>query len=98
MEGHFIGTNMGLVERFNRTLIEMLSKWVDKKGRDWDQQLPYVLWAYRVSPHNSTGKSPFFLLHGYNPQLPIELALEIPTSPYQVDQGRLFVRITLWTQ
>ena len=65
-----------LVERFNRTLIAMLSKWVDKKGQDWDQQLPYVLWAYRVSPHNSTGESPFFLLHGYDPRLPTELALE----------------------
>ena len=75
----------GLVERFNRTLIGMLSKWVDKKGRDWDQQLPYVLWAYRVSPHNSTGESPFFLLHGSDPRLPTELALESPSSPYRVD-------------
>ena len=58
----------------------MLSKWVDKKGRDWDQQLPYVLWAYQVSPHDSTGESPFFLLHGYDPRLPTELALESPSS------------------
>ena len=76
----------GLVERFNRTLIGMLSKWVDKKGRDWDQQLPYVLWAYRVSPHDSTGESPFFLLHGHDPRLPTELMLGSPSSPYQVDQ------------
>ena len=75
----------GLVERFNRTLIGMLSKWVDKKGRDWDQQLPYVLWAYRVNPHDSTGESPFFLLHGYDPRLPTELALESPSTTYQVD-------------
>ena len=70
----------GLVERFTRTLIGMVSKWVD-----WDQQLSYVLWAYRVSPHNSTGESPFFLLHGSDPRLPTELGLESPSSPYQVD-------------
>ena len=33
----------GLVERFNRTLIAMLAKTVDKGGRDWDRHLPYVL-------------------------------------------------------
>ena len=33
----------GLVERFNRTLINMLSKVVGKHGRNWDEQLPYVL-------------------------------------------------------
>ena len=36
----------GLVERFNRTLIDMLAKTVEKNGRDWDQHLPHVLFAY----------------------------------------------------
>ena len=35
----------GLVERFNRTLISMLSTFVDENRRDWDDHLPYVnLW------------------------------------------------------
>lgn len=39
----------GLVERFNRTLIDMLAKRVERNGNDWDTQLPYVLFAYRAS-------------------------------------------------
>ena len=54
----------GLVERFNRTLKQMLSKLVSKGGRDWDQLLGPVLFAYRTTPHASTGMSPFYLMYG----------------------------------
>ena len=36
----------GLVERFHRTLIDMLAKKVKCTGRDWDDHLPYVLVSY----------------------------------------------------
>ena len=49
----------GLVGGFNRTLTDMLAKTVDKSGRDWDRHLPHVLFAYRVSPQESTQESPF---------------------------------------
>ena len=49
----------GLVERFNRTLTNMLSKRVDRDGTDWDLHLPYTLFAYRASIQESRvpGKS-----------------------------------------
>ena len=75
----------GLVERFNRTLTDMLAKTVDKSGRDWDRHLPHVLFAYRVSPQESTRESPFFLLYGRDAQLPTEAALTHPKTRYQVD-------------
>ena len=75
----------GLVERFNRTLTDMLSKVVDKQGRDWDKHLPYVLFAYRACPQESTKESPFFLLYGRDPALPTEEALTQPKTRYQVD-------------
>ena len=56
----------GLVERFNRTLTEMLSKSVKRNGRDWDQHISYVLFAYRTSPQSSTGESCFTAeIHNY---------------------------------
>ena len=64
----------GLVERFNRTLTDMLAKTVER-GADWDERLPYVLFAYRASEHASTGQSPFMLLYGRDPQLPSQLDL-----------------------
>ena len=63
----------------------MLAKSVDKSGRDWDQHLPHVLFAYRVSPQESTRESPFFLLYGRDAQLPTEAALSRPKTRYQVD-------------
>ena len=59
----------GLVERFNRTLVAMLAKTVEKGG-DWDERLPHVLFAYRASVQQSTSESPFFLLYGRDPRLP----------------------------
>ena len=60
----------GLVERFNRTLTDMLAKTVERDGKNWDVRLPYVLFAYRTSPQESTKESPFYLLYGRDPQLP----------------------------
>ena len=54
----------GLVERFHQTLITMLSMYVQKHGQDWDRYLPCMLYAYRVSAHESTRESPFFLMFG----------------------------------
>lgn len=75
----------GLVERFNRTLTDMLSKKVKKGGKDWDQQLPYVLFAYRTSMQESTGESPFFLLHGRTPGVPTDDMLQPPVNRGLVD-------------
>ncbi|MBN3289911.1 POL2 protein, partial [Polypterus senegalus] len=58
----------GLVERFNQTLKQMLRKVVSADGRNWDQLLPLVLFAYREVPQASTGFSPFELLYGRQPR------------------------------
>ena len=68
----------GLVERFNRTLISMLSKRVTG-AQEWDDLLPYALFAYRASLQVSTGESPFHLLYGREPHLPTELNAPSPT-------------------
>ena len=46
----------GMVERFNRTLLDMLAKTARQDPRNWDKRLPQVLFAYRTSPHESTGR------------------------------------------
>lgn len=48
----------GLVERTNRTSIQMLSIFVNANRDDWDDHLPYLLMAYRATVHDSTGYSP----------------------------------------
>ena len=40
----------------------MLAKCIDQERRNWSQQLPYVMMAYRSSVHESTGYTPQFLV------------------------------------
>ena len=54
----------GLVERFNGTLKVMLKKFTSNEVDKWDKYLPYLLFAYRGVPCQSTGYSPFELLYG----------------------------------
>uniref|UniRef100_A0A9J8BEK1 Gypsy retrotransposon integrase-like protein 1 n=1 Tax=Cyprinus carpio carpio TaxID=630221 RepID=A0A9J8BEK1_CYPCA len=48
----------GLVERFNKTLKQMLRRVVAEDQRDWDQMIPYVLFGIREVPQASTGFTP----------------------------------------
>ena len=41
----------------------MLKKFVKNQTDNWDKYLPYVLFAYREVPCQSTGYSPFELLY-----------------------------------
>ena len=72
----------GMVERFNRTLIGMLRAHAAKFGTQWDQYLPGVLWAYRNTPHESTGEKPSFLMYGIDCRSPTE-ATFLPTDELQ---------------
>ena len=62
------------MERFNRTLKQILRKHAAWFGKQWDQFLPGVLWAYRNIPHTSTGEKPSFLLFGIDCRSPTEAA------------------------
>jgi hypothetical protein len=75
----------GLVEKFNSTLINMIAKCCEVAQHDWDEQLPFLLFAYRSSMQESTKESPFFLLYGRDPRIPTETVLSKPVSPYLVD-------------
>ena len=72
----------GMVERFNRTLKTMLRKHVSKYGKQWDRHLFGVVWAYRNTPHDSTGEKPSFLLFGTDCRTPSEAAL-LPPHPVE---------------
>jgi transposase InsO family protein len=54
----------GQVERFHRTLHTGLSLYLDESGRDWDDHVDYILWAYRSQPHSITRYSPFYSMYG----------------------------------
>lgn len=53
----------GLTECFNKTLKQMLRKFINSSSTDWDLWLPYLLFAYWEVPQASTVFSPFELLY-----------------------------------
>uniref|UniRef100_A0A9J8C449 Gypsy retrotransposon integrase-like protein 1 n=1 Tax=Cyprinus carpio carpio TaxID=630221 RepID=A0A9J8C449_CYPCA len=66
----------GLVERFNKTLKQMLRRVVAEDQRDWDQMIPYVLFGIREVPQASTGFTPFELLFNRQPRGLLDVARE----------------------
>ena len=56
----------GLVERMNRSLLNLLRTFVQNEG-DWEQHLQLLLYIYRTTKHSSTGLSPYEILFGQNP-------------------------------
>ena len=67
----------GLIERFNRTLLSMLSLFVEDNQLNWDSLLPYVMLAYRSSVHASTSFTPYNVLFGREVVLPLDIMLRV---------------------
>ena len=93
----------GLVERFNGTLKSMLKKFTSKNQKDWDEYLPFLLFAYREVPQESTGFSPFELLFGRRVRGPLDVLRECwtdekpedtPVIPYVLDMQKKLREMT----
>lgn len=67
----------GMIERFNRTLLSMLSFYVDDNQQNWDVLLPYVMMAYRSSVHSSTDFTPYKVLFGQEMVLPVYIMMDV---------------------
>ncbi|GFV98174.1 retrovirus-related Pol polyprotein from transposon 412 [Trichonephila clavipes] len=70
----------GIVERFNRTILNSLSPLVSSNQQDWDKKLPFFLLAYRSTVHETTGYSPSQMLFGRDLRLPAGLLFSRPTD------------------
>ena len=63
----------GICERFNQTVKSMLYKVSMDHPSQWPDYLPMIMFAYRETPHLSTGFSLFQILFGGNPKSPMSL-------------------------
>lgn len=63
----------GMIERFNKTVGNMLATLVSKDQRDWDEILPMTMMAYRSADQESTSYSPNLMMLGREVRLPVDL-------------------------
>ncbi|GBM50825.1 Retrovirus-related Pol polyprotein from transposon 412 [Araneus ventricosus] len=69
-----------LTERFNKQLAGMLSIYVDVEQRNWDTILLFVTFAYNSAKQDTTRFSPFFLVHGRDIEIPLDVILSYDTE------------------
>ena len=66
----------GQCERYNKTLIGMVSLHLNEDQTDWDRWVPMMLFAYNSKPHASTKLTPFQLQMGRQPRTPFDTIAE----------------------
>ena len=72
----------GLVERFNRTLTNMLASTAKENPFEWESHLRKVCLAYNTSVHATIGHTPFFLMFGRQAQLPVDPVFKTDKAAY----------------
>ena len=65
----------GALERWHACLKGMLKR-SGKDVKEWDRHLKYLLFAYRSTPHCTTGFSPFLLMFGREVRGPLDILQE----------------------
>ena len=74
----------GQVERMNQMIIRMIGKLEEDRKACWSEHLPELLMAYNATHSAVTGYSPYYLLFGRRPRIPVDyLFPTLHDSPHQ---------------
>ena len=68
----------GQCERFNSNLCNMLGTLSEEEKSDWKSYLGCMTHAYNCTKHASTTYSPYYLMFGRHPRLPIDVEFGLP--------------------
>lgn len=78
-------------ERQNQTLEHYLRTYCDEQQSNWASLLPLAEFVYHQAQQASSGKSPFYLMYGYEPELEIRAGddareEEVPAAKDRIEQ------------
>ena len=74
----------GQVERMNQTIIHMIGKLEEDRKACWSEHLPELLMAYNTTCSAVSGYSPYYLLFGRRPRIPVDYPFPtLRDSPHQ---------------
>ena len=68
------------VERFHRSMKRKLTALIHEFDDEWDEALPATLLAMRTSVNRTTGFTPFYLEHGREARLPVDMIAGPPPA------------------
>ena len=92
----------GQYERFNSTLINMLGTLLKEKKSEWKNHIGTLVHAYNCTQNSATGFSPYYLIYGRQPHLPVDITpglaphtITEPNTPKFVQKRR---EHTKWAQ
>lgn len=71
------------VERYNRTLLSMLGTLKDREKTHWRDFVKPLTHAYNCTKNDVTGFSPYELMFGRQPRLPVDIAFGLPVTNKQ---------------
>ena len=63
----------GQCEHFNTTLLNMLETLTPEQRKDWKSHVPALVHAFNCTRNAATGFSPYYLLFGMEPRLPVDV-------------------------
>jgi hypothetical protein len=73
-------SSKGMVERFNRTLTDMIHSFVNNNRTNWDEHINLLLAAHRSTQHPATRFTPNYLMLGREINLPLQIVCPLPAQ------------------
>ena len=67
----------GQCEHFNSTLLNMLGTLTPEQKKDWKNHVSAMVHAYNCTRNAATGFSPYYLLFGREPRLPVDVEFDL---------------------